>query len=164
MRLQTMLLGLTLAAIGSTALAAGRDDRVFAACEAARDGELSLPREVVSIDSGTGDTMGAARIQAVLGARLKALGGIVSANVPSLASPLLASVSEAAVGANSRQCRRSDGSRALPNNSYSLKGPENRLRVHLTRQRPTLLPRGFSLLVGVSASMLALGGYLSPVA
>lgn len=79
MRFSPALLGLTLAAAVSTGtLAAGRDDRVFAACEAARADQLALLAEVVNIDSGTGDAAGAARVQATLGARLKALGAAIN--------------------------------------------------------------------------------------
>ena len=79
MRLSIALLGLTLAAVTSThTLAAVRDDRVLASCEAARADQLALLREVVNIDSGTGDAAGAAHVQAVLGARLKALGAAIA--------------------------------------------------------------------------------------
>ena len=79
MRTPPVLLGLTLAAAAATStLAAGRDDRVFAACEAAHADQLALLGEVVGVDSGTGDVAGAARVQAVLAARLKALGAVVT--------------------------------------------------------------------------------------
>lgn len=79
MRIPSMFLGLVLAAsLLTSAHAAGRDERVFVACEAARAGELALLGEVVGIDSGTGDVAGAARVQEVLAARLKALGASIT--------------------------------------------------------------------------------------
>ena len=79
MRVPPVLLGLTLAAAASaSAMAAEHDDRVFAACEAARAGQLALLGEVVNMDSGTGDAAGAARVQAVLGAQLRASGAVVT--------------------------------------------------------------------------------------
>ncbi len=54
--------------------AAAPDPRVWAAVQAAQPGELDLLRQIVDIDSGTGDAVGANKIQAILGERLKALG------------------------------------------------------------------------------------------
>ena len=79
MPLRTLVLASMLAAVvAEPASALGRDARLLAACEAARADELALLREVVGIDSGTGDAAGAARVQAVLGARLKALGAEIT--------------------------------------------------------------------------------------
>ncbi len=96
MRPASALLGLILAAsTTATGLAAGRDNRVLAACQAARAGELALLGEVVGIDSGTGDAAGAARVQAVLGARLKALGASITSEpseAPSVGGNLVATL------------------------------------------------------------------------
>ncbi len=51
-----------------------KDAKVWAAAEAARPAQLDLLKEVVSIDSGTGDVEGGRKVAAVLTARLKALG------------------------------------------------------------------------------------------
>jgi glutamate carboxypeptidase len=53
---------------------AAPDPRVWAAVQAAQPAQLDLLRQLVDIDSGTGDAAGANKIQAILGARLKALG------------------------------------------------------------------------------------------
>src|ERR1700735_660212 len=54
-----------------------RNDRVYQAAMANRAGALDLLREVVDIDSGTGDVAGGAKVEAVLAERLKAIGGEV---------------------------------------------------------------------------------------
>jgi glutamate carboxypeptidase len=53
---------------------AAPDPRVWAAVQAAQPAQLDLLRQLVDIDSGTGDAAGANKIQAILAARLKALG------------------------------------------------------------------------------------------
>jgi glutamate carboxypeptidase len=68
------------AALALVPLAAARaepDPRVWAAVQAAKPAELDLLRQIVDIDSGTGDAAGADKIQAILGARLKALSAVV---------------------------------------------------------------------------------------
>ena len=45
--------------------APARDARLWAAAEAARTGQLALLRELVDIDSGTGDVEGGRRVAAV---------------------------------------------------------------------------------------------------
>jgi glutamate carboxypeptidase len=73
-------LGLMAAAcivLAGGAFAAPRNEKVHAAVEANRDGALGLLRELVNIDSGSGDVEGGNRIAAVLAARLTALGGAV---------------------------------------------------------------------------------------
>ncbi len=54
-----------------------RDETVYAAVEANRQGALELLKEIVNIDSGTGDVAGGTKVAAVLSARLKALGAEV---------------------------------------------------------------------------------------
>ena len=69
--------GLTASVIASTAQAAPRDARVLDAATAARAGQLDLLKQVVDIDSGTGDAEGAAKVEAILIPRLQALGASV---------------------------------------------------------------------------------------
>jgi glutamate carboxypeptidase len=54
-----------------------RDDKVYQAVTARRTAALDLLREIVDIDSGSGDVAGGTRVAAVLAARLKALGAQV---------------------------------------------------------------------------------------
>ncbi|MDE2488247.1 MAG: M20/M25/M40 family metallo-hydrolase [Alphaproteobacteria bacterium] len=56
------------------AKAAPRDAKVWAAAEAARPAQLELLKQLVDIDSGTGDVEGGRKMAAVLIPRLKALG------------------------------------------------------------------------------------------
>lgn len=68
---------------GAQAGAAARPDKaLWAAAQAAQPDSLELLKSIVDIDSGTGDREGAARIEAILGGRLKALGAEVR-TVPS---------------------------------------------------------------------------------
>ncbi len=70
-----------------SALAAGKDAKVWAAAEAARAGQLDLLKQVVNIDSGTGDIEGGRKVAAVLIPRLKALGMTIEsvpAEIPGL--------------------------------------------------------------------------------
>jgi glutamate carboxypeptidase len=62
--------------------AAAPDPRVWAAVQAAQPAELDLLRQIVDIDSGTGDAAGANKIQAILGARLQALGATLQVSAP----------------------------------------------------------------------------------
>ncbi|MBR7620783.1 M20/M25/M40 family metallo-hydrolase [Phenylobacterium sp. 20VBR1] len=69
------------------ALAAGKDAKVWAAVEKAREGQLELLKSVVNIDSGTGDIEGGRKVAAVLIPRLKALGMTIEsvpAEIPGL--------------------------------------------------------------------------------
>jgi len=81
---------------GPTALAAGhRNERVYAAVEANRAGALELLKEIVNIDSGTGDVAGGTQVEAVLAARLRDLGAEVHsepAEAPGLPDNLVAVV------------------------------------------------------------------------
>ncbi|HEX3753852.1 MAG TPA: glutamate carboxypeptidase [Rhizomicrobium sp.] len=83
-----------LACITATgALAAPRNDKVYAAVETNRAGALDLLKQIVNIDSGTGDVEGGKRVIAVLAPRLKALGAQVRtelAEAPGLPDNLLA--------------------------------------------------------------------------
>lgn len=69
------------------ALAAGKDTKLWAAAEKAREGQLDLLKQVVNIDSGTGDIEGGRAVAAVLIPRLKALGMTIErvpAEIPGL--------------------------------------------------------------------------------
>ncbi|MEO7207521.1 MAG: glutamate carboxypeptidase [Steroidobacteraceae bacterium] len=57
--------------------AAPRNEKVYQAAEANRAGALDLLKEIVNIDSGTGDVEGGAKVEAVLRARLLQLGAEV---------------------------------------------------------------------------------------
>ena len=68
------ILGLALIGI---AHAASRNEKVYQAVEANRSGVLDLLKEIVNIDSGTGDVAGGAKVEQVLAARLTQLGAEV---------------------------------------------------------------------------------------
>jgi glutamate carboxypeptidase len=68
-------------------LGKGGDAKVWAAAQGARAGQLELWKDVVSIDSGTGDVEGGRKVAAVLSARLKALGMTIE-SVPAEAEGL----------------------------------------------------------------------------
>ena len=92
-----------LAALGCSAgaLAATPDAKVLAAASAARPRQLALLQRIVNIDSGTGDAEGAAAVQAILAARLRALGAtveILPAEVAGLGDNLVARVSGRGTG------------------------------------------------------------------
>jgi glutamate carboxypeptidase len=59
--------------------ASPRNEKVYQAAEANRAGALELLKEIVNIDSGTGDVEGGAKVEAVLRARLIQLGAEVHA-------------------------------------------------------------------------------------
>jgi glutamate carboxypeptidase len=63
--------------VESDALAAVRNEKVYQAVEANRSVALDLLKEIVNIDSGTGDVDGGAKVEAVLSARLSQLGAEV---------------------------------------------------------------------------------------
>ncbi|MEP6884418.1 MAG: glutamate carboxypeptidase [Gammaproteobacteria bacterium] len=84
---------LTAAGAGSVQAAAHRNDKVYQAAVASRAAALDLLKEIVDIDSGTGDIAGGTRVETVLAARLKALGAEVRAEpaeVPGLPANLMA--------------------------------------------------------------------------
>jgi glutamate carboxypeptidase len=75
------------------AAAPKRNDRVYQAAMADREAALDLLRDIVNIDSGTGDIEGGTRVAAVLAERLRALGAEVRsepAEIPGLPDNLLA--------------------------------------------------------------------------
>jgi glutamate carboxypeptidase len=57
--------------------AASRNEKVYQAVEANRGAALDLLKEIVNIDSGTGDVSGGSKVEAVLSARLSQLGAEV---------------------------------------------------------------------------------------
>lgn len=70
-------------------------DPVYAAAEAARPEQLDLLKQIVNIDSGTGDVEGGRKVAAVLIPRLKALGAeieTVPAEAPDLPENVVATV------------------------------------------------------------------------
>ncbi|MFO1248023.1 MAG: glutamate carboxypeptidase [Alphaproteobacteria bacterium] len=70
-----------------------RNDAVYKAAEAARPAVIDLLKEIVNIDSGTGDVAGGNKIAALLSARLTALGASVrseKAEAPNLPDNLVA--------------------------------------------------------------------------
>jgi glutamate carboxypeptidase len=82
---------LTLA--GGADAASGRNDKVYQAAESNRAVALDLLKEIVNIDSGTGDVEGGAKVEAVLRARLLQLGAEVRtepAEAPGLPDNLVA--------------------------------------------------------------------------
>jgi glutamate carboxypeptidase len=93
------LIGFAAALLAGTALAAptsgARDERLWAAAQAAREGQVALLREVVDVDSGTGDVAGGAKVQDIVAARLQGLGMTVSrvkAEAPDLPDNLVATI------------------------------------------------------------------------
>jgi glutamate carboxypeptidase len=62
---------------GRADAASPRNEKVYQAVEANRAGALELLKEIVNIDSGTGDVEGGAKVEAVLRARLIQLGAEV---------------------------------------------------------------------------------------
>jgi glutamate carboxypeptidase len=78
---------------GSVLGAAHRNDKVYQAAVAGRDGALALLETIVDIDSGTGDVAGGAAVEALLEPRLRALGAAVryeTAEAPGLPDNLVA--------------------------------------------------------------------------
>jgi glutamate carboxypeptidase len=86
------ILALMAGAIAANA-APQRDDKVFAAANAGRDGALALLKQIVNIDSGTGDVAGGNKVASILADKFKALGGDVRvspAEKPGFADNLVA--------------------------------------------------------------------------
>ena len=72
---------------------AHRDDSVYRAVQADRAGALDLLREIVNIDSGTGDVAGGTQVETLIAGRLKTLGAEVRtepAEAPGLPDNLVA--------------------------------------------------------------------------
>jgi glutamate carboxypeptidase len=87
------LAALTAALLVSPALAASRDEKLYAAVQSNRAGFLDLLGQLVNIDSGTGDVAGGAKITALLDERLKAIGAQThyeTAEAPGLPDNLVA--------------------------------------------------------------------------
>jgi glutamate carboxypeptidase len=86
--MSTMLLGLS-----GACDAAARNEKVYQAVEANREFALDLLKEIVNIDSGTGDVDGGAKVESVLRAKLLELGAAVRtepAEAPGLPDNLVA--------------------------------------------------------------------------
>jgi glutamate carboxypeptidase len=62
---------------GGVHAAPAPNDKVLAAANAGRDGAIALLKQIVNIDSGTGDVAGGNKVAAILAERFKALGGEV---------------------------------------------------------------------------------------
>jgi glutamate carboxypeptidase len=98
---KTALAALYAALLVTPALAATRDDKVYAAAQANRAGFLDLLKQIVDIDSGTGDVAGGTRITALLAERLKGLGAETRyepAEAPGLPDNLVATFQGAGKG------------------------------------------------------------------
>jgi glutamate carboxypeptidase len=95
---------LAISAIGGAGMAQAaphRDEAVYRAVLANRAWALDLLKEIVDIDSGTGDVEGGTKVEAVLGARLKALGADIKtspAEAPGLPDNLVATFHGAGKG------------------------------------------------------------------
>jgi glutamate carboxypeptidase len=94
-RALTGLLSAVLFAVlpGAGDAASARNEKVYQAAEANRAGALELLKEIVNIDSGTGDVQGGMKVEAVLRARLVQLGAEVRtepAEAPELPDNLVA--------------------------------------------------------------------------
>lgn len=82
-----------MAALFRADAASVRNEKVYQAAEANRDGALELLKEIVNIDSGTGDAQGGTKVETVLRARLLQLGAEVRtepAEAPGLPDNLVA--------------------------------------------------------------------------
>jgi glutamate carboxypeptidase len=94
-RIMTSIVPATLIAMlaGNANAAPPRNDKVYQAAEANRAGALELLKEIVNIDSGTGDVEGGVKVEAVLRTRLTQLGAEVrteAAEAPGLPDNLVA--------------------------------------------------------------------------
>jgi glutamate carboxypeptidase len=79
--------------LAASANAAPRNEKIHAAVDANHAGALDLLREIVNIDSGTGDIEGGNKVAAILAARLTAIGAQVRrepTEVPGLPDNLVA--------------------------------------------------------------------------
>jgi glutamate carboxypeptidase len=74
MRTKILLLVLATLLSGTSGAAAPRNAKLFAAVEANRAAALDLLKDIVNIDSGTGDVEGGKKVDALLSERLRALG------------------------------------------------------------------------------------------
>jgi glutamate carboxypeptidase len=86
-------MALTLLGCASAQASPHRNDKVYQAAATNRAGALDLLKEIVDIDSGTGDVAGGTQVEAVLAGRLRALGADVRtepAEAPGLPDNLVA--------------------------------------------------------------------------
>jgi glutamate carboxypeptidase len=84
---------LALGVCAACAAPARRNEKVYQAVQDQRAGALELLKEIVNIDSGTGDVAGGAKVQALLAPRLIELGAVVrkeAAEAPGLPDNLVA--------------------------------------------------------------------------
>jgi glutamate carboxypeptidase len=91
--MKTALTAALCAALVLPAAAAPRNDKVYAAVQANRAGFLDLLKQIVNIDSGTGDVSGGDLVLGLLAPRLTALGATVrreKAEAPGLPDNLVA--------------------------------------------------------------------------
>jgi glutamate carboxypeptidase len=90
----TVLAAMGLALLmGPVGAATKRDEKVYSAVEAHRDGALDLLKSIVNIDSGSGDIGGGEQVESILTPRLQAAGAEVRtepAEVPTVAPNLVA--------------------------------------------------------------------------
>ena len=78
--------------VAAASAAAKRNEPVYRAVEASRDGAVDLLKTIVGIDSGSGDVVGGERVESILAERLKAAGAelhSVPAEVAGLAPNLV---------------------------------------------------------------------------
>jgi glutamate carboxypeptidase len=88
-----MAMALTVLCTAGAQAAPHRNDKVYQAAIASREAALALLKEIVDIDSGTGDVAGGTQVAAVLAPHLKDLGGEVRtepADISGLPDNLLA--------------------------------------------------------------------------
>jgi glutamate carboxypeptidase len=86
-------LALVIGLFANVQAAPHRNEKVYQAVESHRAAALDLLREIVNIDSGTGDVAGGAKVEAVLGRRLADIGAEVRlepAEAPDLPANLVA--------------------------------------------------------------------------
>ena len=97
--MKNLFAGLCAVALGASLLthpataAPKRNEKVYAAVQASRDAFTALLRDIVNIDSGTGDVPGGEKVLALLAPRLTALGAAVrreAAEAPGLPDNLVA--------------------------------------------------------------------------
>lgn len=95
LRLAAAAIALSTAAAAPALAAPRKDEGLWKAAEAAREGQLKLLETLVNIDSGTGDVAGGNRVLDILAPRLEALGARVErvpAEIPGLPDNLVATL------------------------------------------------------------------------
>ena len=86
-------ISLTLVMVEAANAADIRNEAVYQAVESSRAEALELLKTIVNIDSGSGDVAGGKRVESILAARIKSIGGALSykpAEVPGLPPNLVA--------------------------------------------------------------------------